>query len=87
MSISTQHRDTATWRRYHYIALDSEDTVYVSDSCNHRISIFTAEGQFVSSFSNKGKRQGEFSSPRELAVDRNGVVYVCDRDNDRLQLF
>ena len=63
------------------------DKVYVSDSCNHRISIFTSEGTFVSSFGSKGRKEGEFLSPRGLAVNRNGVVYVCDRDNDRLQLF
>ena len=69
------------------IALDVQDKVYVSDSDYHCISVFTSEGQFVMSFGSKGKRPGEFKDPCGLAVDSNGVVYVCDLHNDRLQLF
>ena len=47
------------------IALDS---VYVSEGFNHRISIFTSEGQFVTSFGSEGGRPGEFQSPCRLAV-------------------
>ena len=68
------------------IALD-EDKVYVSERVNCRVSVFTSEGQFVTSFGNLGEGLGEFSDPRGLAVDSNGVVYVCDYDNNRLQVF
>ena len=68
------------------IALDVQDKVYVSDD-NNRISVFTSGGQFVTSFGSKGGRPGEFNNPCGLAVDSNGVVYVCDFKNFRLQLF
>ncbi len=35
----------------------------------------------------EGVGPGEFEYPRGLAVDVSGVVYVCDRDNYRVQLF
>ena len=38
----------------------------------------------MTSFGSEGGRRGEFENPRGLAVDSNGVVYVCDH---RLQLF
>ena len=66
------------------IALDVQDKVYVSEYYNHRVSVFTSNGQFVTSFGIKGGRQGD---PRGLSVDSNGVVYVCDLSNKRLQLF
>ncbi len=46
-------------------------------------SVFTSDGQFLTSF---GKNE-EFNSPYGLAVDASGVVYVCDHDNNRIQLF
>ena len=52
--------------------------VYVSEQDNHRISMFTTEGQFVTSFGREGAGPGEFNRPQGLAVDNNGVVYVCD---------
>ena len=60
---------------------------YVSDAGNHRVSVFTSEGQFVTSFGRKGVGPGEFKFPRGLAVDNNGVVDVCDSDNNRVQVF
>ena len=63
------------------IAIDSSDIVYVSEFHNHRVSVFTSKGQFMSSF-----RVG-FEWPYGLAVDDSGVVYVCDGINDRIQVF
>ena len=71
------------------IALDVQDKVYVSERFNHRISVFTSKGQFV--ITSKGQFVTSFGSggldPRGLAVDSNGVVYVCDFNNHLLQLF
>ncbi len=68
------------------ITIDTSDRVYVGD-CNHHISVFTSEGQFLTSFGRRGAEPGEFEYPRGLAVDIGGVVYACDRDNNRIQLF
>ena len=61
--------------------------VYVSEGGKHRVSVFTSEGQFVTSFGRRGKGPGEFERPCGLAVDISGVVYVCDMENNRVQLF
>ena len=49
------------------------------------VSVFTLEGQFVTSFSSKGT--GQFGCPCGLAVDSNGVVYVCNIYNRNVQVF
>ena len=62
------------------IALDpSSKHVYISEDSNRCISVFTCGGQFVTSF-------GTSFSPRGLAVDNCGVVYVCDLKN-RVHIF
>ena len=67
------------------ITLDpSSKHVYISESNNHRISVFTCEGQFVTSFGADVER----FSPRGLAVDNCGVVYVCDfYANSNIHIF
>ena len=67
------------------IALDpSNKHVYVSGGSNCCISVFTCEGQFVTSF---GADIPGFS-PSGLAVDNFGVVYVCDYiTNGSIHLF
>ena len=68
------------------VAIDSSDRVYVGEHMNYRVSVFTSEGQFVTSFGSEGNGPGEFQEPKGLAVDKSGVLYVCDSSN-RIQLF
>ena len=69
------------------ICIDSEDVVYVTESSNYCVSVFTCEGKFLTSFGTQGARPGQFSILRGIAVDKNGVVYVADSGNSRLQCF
>ena len=54
---------------------------------NHRVSVFTLEGTFLTLFGGEGDRPGQFHSPRGITVDKNGTVYVADARNDRIQIF
>ena len=54
---------------------------------NHRVSVFTSEGVFVTSFGRRGSGPGEFDYPHGLVVDDSGVVYVCDTNNGCVQMF
>jgi len=48
---------------------------------------FSAEGQFEFEWGTKGQGDGEFNLPHGIAIDSRGRVIVCDRENERLQLF
>ena len=61
--------------------------VYVTDCGNNHVSVFTCEGKFLTSFGTKGSEPGQFNEPYGIAVDKNGVVYVTDSKNHRIQLF
>lgn len=61
--------------------------VYVADTGNNRIQIFTSEGIFVRTWGSYGSGNGQFNSPRAVATDTNGNVYVADNGNGRVQKF
>ena len=59
----------------------------VSDFSDHSIKMFDLEGKFISAFGKKGKKDGEFNSPRFLSVNKEGLLMVCDSYNHRVQVF
>ncbi len=69
------------------IAFDPEGWVYVADSANKRIQMFTPEGEFLLKWGELGKGPGQFDNPVGVAVDSQGAVYVADLNNNRIQKF
>lgn len=61
--------------------------VYVSDYGNHRVCVFSSEGVWLHNVGRKGKGTGEMGNTRGVKVDRHGLLYVCDTDNNRVLLY
>ena len=63
--------------------------LYVSDGYrNARIHRFSGDGQLKASWGQPGKTDpGQFHLPHSLLVDNDGTVFVCDRENHRIQVF
>ena len=55
-----------------------DGTVYVSDSDNHRVQVFSADGRFIRRFGSLGSEPGQFTIPFDLSADADGNVYVTD---------
>ena len=68
------------------VACDSTGNVYVADSCNHRIQVFTADGKFLRVFGCHGVSWGELD-PAGVAIDTSDMVYVSENDNHRVSVF
>ena len=70
------------------VAAPSGD-LYVSDGYrNSRVHRFSKDGSLISSWGTPGKEApGEFHLPHSLWVGPDGTVYVCDRENSRVQVF
>lgn len=66
------------------VAVDSCNIVYVGERGNNRVSIFFTSGEFIKSFGEEG--YVTIRCPFGLATD-NGIVYVCDTNNHRIQIF
>ena len=71
------------------VAVGPDGSVYVTDTWNHRVQKFTADGQFVKTWGvfGQGTQTGTFYGPRGIAVDSQGRVYVVDTGNKRVVVF
>jgi streptogramin lyase len=48
---------------------------------------FDCEGNFIKTFGKKGRGPGEFDLPHSLVFDADGLLYIADRNNARIQVF
>jgi tripartite motif-containing protein 71 len=75
------------------IAVDSENDVYISDFGSDKISKFDSDGKLIFSIGKLGIHPGddkgplEFNQPSGIWVNQNGIVYVADSFNHRIQVF
>ncbi len=68
------------------IAVDAAGNVYIADTGNHRVQVFTPGGTFLRGFGQVGRGDGEFYNPQGITV-HGDRVYVADTDNSRVQAF
>jgi len=69
------------------LCVGTHDFIYVADSCNHRIQIFSSDGKYIRSHGKAGSGKGEMSYPYDICVDSAGSQYVCEFGNSRIQIF
>jgi DNA-binding beta-propeller fold protein YncE len=71
-----------------HLASDKYSNVFVADSGNQRVQIFSEVGVFLKGWGSRGTLGGEFSTPRGVAVRQDdSYVFVADTDNNRVQCF
>ena len=70
------------------LAVGTNGDLYVSDGYgNCRVHQFSPTGTLKRSWGVVGKGPGQFHLPHGIAVAADGRVFVCDRENDRIQVF
>jgi len=70
------------------LAVGPNGDLYVADGYgNARVHRFSPEGTLKQSWGEVGTAAGEFHLPHGIACDPDGRVLVCDRENDRIQVF
>lgn len=77
------------WEEYYtepFVALDSAGRIWLTDSRNNRVEIFSPEGVLLALWAAKGFRPGDFSIPTGIFI-ADGRVYVSDTHNHRVQVF
>jgi len=83
-------REGSNTGMFHYptnIFVSRDGHIFVSDSLNSRIQIFTPEWKFLNAFGKPGDSPGYFARPRGVAVDSDGNIYVVDALFDNVQIF
>ncbi|KPK71646.1 hypothetical protein AMJ82_00020 [candidate division TA06 bacterium SM23_40] len=68
------------------VCLDLRGRVYVADTGNDRIVVFSSQGDLLYEFGHRGWREGEFDAPIDVAVVSD-LVFVVDWGNERIQTF
>ncbi|MEO7675231.1 MAG: 6-bladed beta-propeller [Verrucomicrobiota bacterium] len=86
-SIGKPGEGAGEFNRAEGLGIDFKDQLYVADSCNHRIQIFSPEGKFLRSHGKAGSGVGELSYPYDVRIDSNGLQFVCEFGNSRVQIF
>jgi DNA-binding beta-propeller fold protein YncE len=61
------------------VAFAPDGSFYVADPGNHRIQKFGPDRSFLLAWGSIGQEPGQFATPVDLVVDRQGRVYVVDR--------
>jgi DNA-binding beta-propeller fold protein YncE len=70
------------------VAFAANGDFYVSDGYeNSRVVQYNAQGEYIRHWGRKGTGDGEFNLVHDVAVDKQGRVYVADRTNGRIQVF
>ena len=64
-----------------------DEYLIVSDHGEHCIKVFSTEGEYQYKFGQQGGGDGEFNSPRCMAVTKSKHLMVCDGGNNRIQVF
>jgi hypothetical protein len=69
------------------VAVAADGHVYVTDSGNARVQVFTAEGRFLRQFGRYGSGRSEWLFPTGVVVDHDGGIYVEDDKGEVLRRF
>lgn len=76
----------------HGLAIGPDGSIFVADGNNHRVQQFNRDGQFIAAFgvpsgSIDNAPAGQFNEPWDVAVAKDGTIYVADTWNHRIQKF
>ena len=66
---------------------DIDNRLYIVDSLNSRIEVFSKDGEFIECWGEYGDEEGQFNKPWGITIDTQGYVYVADWGNSRVQKF
>ncbi len=70
------------------VAIAANGDIYVSDGYgNHKVQHFSPTGELKNSWGRSGTGPGEFTLLHKVGIDSQGQVYICDRENNRIQRF
>ena len=70
----------------HYVAIGTEEEVIVADLVHSlkRVLIYSKEGKYLQSVGKGGSAVESLKTPRGVAVDEDGVLYVVDIDPENV---
>lgn len=84
----TPYMSGLPFHRCTHTALSPKGEIYVSDGYgNSSVHKFSPDGKLLKSWGGPGTDPGEFNIVHNITCDGDGLVYVADRENHRVQIF
>ena len=94
MTLGTPDKPAPAWSGHPFnrptkVAVDPKTgEFYVTDGYgNSRVHKYSPDGKLLFSWGQPGTEPGEFNIVHTVCLDKEGFVYVADRENDRVQIF
>ncbi len=69
------------------VAVDHEGNVYVAHWNSNKLAAYSPAGEMLREWGVKGSGDGEFMLPGSVALGPDGLLYVPDQGNSRVQKF
>ena len=69
------------------ITFHKNGNLFVAAQDNHRIQIFSGEGEYVGMFGGEGSLDSQLSNPWGLSVDSDKNIIVADTSNELIKIF
>jgi hypothetical protein len=86
-SWGTQGRGDSQFNGPAGVDLKGNDQVYVVDSGNSRVQIFSPDGAYTGQFGTPGTGDGQLGAPWGVVIGPSGNCYIGDSGNNRIQKF
>ena len=68
-------------------AVHHNGRLFATDGDNHYVQVLNSDLTYSYCFGSKGLCPGELNVPRGVTIDSDGMVYIADCDNNRVQKF
>ncbi len=69
------------------VALDPNGMPWIFDKEESQLLKLDQDGRIVLKVGSSGSKEGYFSKPRDIFISKDGLIYVADTKNDRIQVF
>ena len=70
--------------------IDDHDRLFVADAVGQQVKVYdvsNSEPHYLYTFGDFGIDNGLFNYPSDIFVDSTGLIYIADRENDRIQVW
>lgn len=86
-SIRLEQPDSAPIVRISGIDIDGTGRILIGDVSEGNVKLFASDGRLLRIFGRKGAGPGEFTAPRYPRFGPDGLIYIADAQNPRIQVF
>ena len=86
-AVTLEQPDSALIVRVSGIDVDAGGRILIGDVSEGNVKLFSADGRLLRVIGRKGSGPGEFEQPRYPRFGPDGLIYVADAQNPRIQVF